>query len=357
MLMKKPNSFDMLFNKPGLNDKVNFFRLMSVSQWAWLGVRDAILAIRESEKNPVMQFILDDLVDSISKGDSLAEGMANHTYLFDPDEIALVRSAEITGNMVETLTSIYIEKENFHKINKKIKKAMTYPTILLVMSLIAVVVLLVYAIPSIISIFPNKDQLPSITKFVLSLSDWFQKYWFVAFSSITWIIVVWNFLYSKVDWFRKFIDQLLIKIPVAWNVIRNFYMYRFSKLMYQFYFSWLSPVVSLKLLKNIFSNFVYKRKIIQIRNDIMSWFSMYDSMQWSSLFDPILVQIVHVGEETGTIWEVLWKVSGFYEDELNDQIDVLMTLMEPLLIVFVAGIIWVLIAAIFLPMSSVLWTI
>jgi len=99
-------------------------------------------------------------------------------------------------------------------------------------------------------------------------------------------------------------------------------MYKFTKLLSQFYSAWINPVVSLQLISNIFKNFEYKKKTLEIKKDLEAWFTFFESMEGTNLFDPILVQIIHVWEDTGTITEVLSRISGFYKEQLQSKIDI-----------------------------------
>jgi len=136
---------------PKLKNKTNFFRLLAVSQKAWLWILDSLNSLQKSEENRGLRIIIKDLIRQLTQGISLADAMNHHDYFFSIDEIELVRSAQVTGNLVETLYDIADELENVERINSKIKKALTYPTMLIGVSIVAVVLLLMFAIPSIVS--------------------------------------------------------------------------------------------------------------------------------------------------------------------------------------------------------------
>ncbi len=343
--------------KPWLKHKMNFFRLMSVSQKAGLAVRDSLMAIRFSEKNRWMYKILTDMILWLWKWHTLAESMEPHSNFFTTSEIEIVRSAEMSWNMIDTLQDLYLQIEDTNKMIGKVKKAMTYPVILVVFTFIAIVVLLVEVVPSIVSLFPSQDQLPEITLFVLSWSWFFQEYWLVILLTVVGIVVWFKFLYSNVLWFKKWIDSFLLKVPVLKEAIMYFYIYRFSILLWQFYKAGLNPVVSLWLIANIFDNYEYKIKMLKIKNDISGWFSFFESMEWSTLFDPILIQILHVWEETWTIGDTMSNISWYYKDTLDWKIDAFMSMLEPILIACAAVVIWVIIASVFMPMTSLVWVI
>lgn len=354
--MKKTwfDAFIQQLNKPTLKQKVNFFRLLAVSQNAGLGIRESLVSINKSETHKGFKEMIDEMVIALTEGASLADALEEYDYFFWSDEIELVRSAQVTGNMAQVLSQLSDELENTQEINQKISKAMTYPTMVLCMAVGAVIVILVYVMPGIIEMFWDPEKLPGITKFMMGVSDFIKTNWAVLLWSIVSIVVGYKLLYSKVLLFKIFIDTMMTKIPVVWAVVKTFYMYRFSNLLSQFYEAGVSPVVSLKLLGNIFDNFLYKKKMVDVKSDLESWFTLYESLVASTLFDPILVQIINVGENTGSLTNVLGKMSNFYRNTFKNSIDVAMSMIEPILMMFVAAIVGTIVGSIFLPMASMM---
>lgn len=339
-------------NAPKLAAKTNFFRLLALAQNAGLGVRDALLSIKKSETNKGLLIIIEDLINQLTQGLSFSQALRNHDYIFQEEEISLIEAAETIGNLPKVLQDLSDELENQQRIDQKVSKAATYPIILMVFSVIAVAILLIYVMPTVVGMFPSQESLPSITKFMLKVSWFLQIYWFTLVIGAIGAVILYKALYQFVLPFKILIDKLMITIPAVWWVTKTFYMYRFTSVLGQLYAGWVSPVLALKLLGNIFSNFHYKKKIIEIKTDLESWFTFAESMQWSELFDQILIQIIHVGEETGNIGEVLKKMSYFYRDLLQTKIDILMSFLEPLMLAGVAVVIGIIVASIFIPMAD-----
>jgi len=205
--------------------------------------------------------------------------MENHDYFFNEEEIALLRSAEAMGNLPEILDEIAIELENSERINGKIKKAMAYPLVLVIFAIVAVTILLIYVIPTIVSMFPNQESLPNLTKFMMGASSFLQKTRYLIVLIIIGIILLYRFLYKYVLVFKIFIDKLMITIPAVSGVVKTYYMYRFSKLLSQLYSAGVSPILSLKLMGNTFTNFFYRKKIIEIKENLNAGFSFAESME------------------------------------------------------------------------------
>lgn len=342
------------FSAPGLGHKTNFFRLMAISQKAWLWIRDCLVAIKQSESHRWLRIIIDDLINQMTQWESLAEAMLNHDYFFWYSEIELVRSSQLTWNLPEVLAQIADELENMQNIRQIITKALTYPIILILFSIWAVIILLVFVMPAIISMFPSIDQLPAITKLMLDLSAFLQDTWILLVFFMIVLYMSISILYKYFLPFKILVDTLILRIPVVKGVVKTFYMYRFCSTLGQFYQAWVNPVISLKLMAKILTNFQYKKKMIEIKDDITAWFSYYDSMEWSELFDPILVQIVSIWENTWSIGDSMKKISIFYDTALKAKISILMSVLEPLLMAGVAIIIWWIVASIFLPMAEML---
>jgi len=339
-------------NAPKLKEKTNFFRLLAVTQKAGLGIRESLESIMKSEQHKWLVIIIEDLIRQLTQWISLGDSLKNHDYFFKKDEIALIKAAETMGNMPEILAEIANELENMQEIKQRIKKAVTYPIILITISILATVILIMFVIPTIVEMFPNQESLPRITKFMLWVSGFLKYARPIIGITIIWLILWFKFLYQYTLPFKIFIDKMFISVPPISGVTKAFYMYRFSKLLWQFYGSWVSPVISLKLISEIFNNFLYKKKAIQIKRDLESWFNFYESMEGSSLFDPILVQIVHVGEDTWDTAEILIKISDYYKKLLRNKIDIMTSIIEPVLMIFIAIIIGVIIGSIFLPMAE-----
>ncbi len=351
-LQEKFDAIMVEINKPSLAAKANFFRLLSVSQKAGLWVRDSLKSLQQWEKNKWMLLIIEDMVDKLTEWASLAEAMEGQSYFFNSDEIELIRSTEITWNMVQTLEEIADNLESSQEINAKVKKASMYPIIMILLTVVAVIVLLIKVFPNIIDMYGDPEQLPWITKFFLSASDFLQANWYKLLIWAITIVVAYKTMYSRWLLFKIWIDKLLLMIPVVKNVVKLFYMSRFTSLLAQFYWAWVSPVVSFKLLAGIFDNFHYKRKMIEVRNSINAWFSIYDSLEWTDLFDPILIQIINVWENTWALPNVLNRIAPFYESSLKNSIDALMATLEPFLMMFIAWTVWVLLWSIYLPMAD-----
>lgn len=340
------------FSVPSLEVRTNFFRLLAVSQSVGLGLRESLIGIGKSETDSVMKMVIEDMIAQLSSGKNLGDAMESHPYVFEVTEVELVRAAQTMGNMPEVLKEVANQMENYQKIRSKIKWSLMYPATLIVFTIIAVIILLTKVVPTIVSLFPSQESLPEITKMTLWLSDFVQHRWYVIFWSLASIIIAYNVLYSVFLPFKIFIDGLYLKLPAVKDAVKTFYMYRFSKLLGDFLHAWVDPIKSLSQMAKIFQNFLYQKKAEDIKNDLVAGFTFADSIEWSALFDPILVQIIIVGESTGNLWEILQVMAEFYKEQLMQKIATAMWLIEPILMAFIAIIVWGIVASIFLPLAD-----
>ncbi len=348
----KLNNIFLSLQKPPLDKKVNFFRLLAVCQKAGLWIRASLESLQQGEDHKGLLLILSGLIDSLTQGLNLADAMAKYPYFFNTDEIELLRSTEVTGNMSAVLEQIASSLEESQQINAKVKKALTMPAIVLCFTFVAVVVLLIFVLPTIIQMYTSVDELPGITQFMLNASDYLKAYGIFWGIGIVFAVGLYNMLYDNALAFKIAIDSLILQIPVASDIVRMYYISKFTSLLAQFYAAWVSPVVSFKMLSDIFENFQYKKKMIEVRNSINAGFSIYESLEWSDLFDPILAQIIHVWEETWALTDALARIAPFYSNSLKNSIDAFMGVLEPLLMAFIACIVGVLLGAIYLPMAD-----
>jgi type IV pilus assembly protein PilC len=345
----------MKMNAPSSENKVVFFRLLAVTQKAGLWVRDSLESIMKSESHPWVIKIIKDILEQINEWKWLADALSKYDNFFQPSEIELIRSSEQMGNLPDTLNNMAIELEKFELIKKKLKSALMYPVMILLIAIWGIVILLVKVIPSILTIFPPGLPLPDITLYVMHTSDFLKEHYMELIVLLVAIPILHKVLYAKVLPYKIIVDKIMLKMPVIWPLVMTFYRYRFSKLLWDFYLAWLSPLVSFQQIANIFQNYHYRQKILDVKKDLEVWLAMTESFEWSWLFNPILIQIIWIWEKAGNVWEILDQMAVFYRDEVDTKVEWLSKLIEPILMVFVSSIVWVIVASIFMPMANLIW--
>lgn len=344
-------------NRPKLENKTSFFRLLAVTQKAWLGIRESLEMIAATEKHKWLRNIILDIINQINQWVDISTALRNHNYFFENSEIELIKSSEQMWNLPETLEVMAEELEKLQKIKWKIKSALTYPITVLIFAVIAVIVLLIKVIPTISEMFPSKDKLPWITIFMLKMSAFMQVYWWTIILWIVGIILLIKIIYENVLSFKIAVDRYFLIMPHIWSLVKTFYWYRFSKLLWDFHNAWIWSVEAFEQMASIFGNYHYKKKLIEISEDLKKWYNLADSIEGSWLFNPVLISLIWVGEESWQMGQLLGKVALFYRDELEVRIESTMKLIEPMLMAFIAAVIWTIVAAVFLPMADLVWSI
>ncbi len=346
------DQFKLQLSMPPFEKKVGLFRLLAMTQNAWLGIKESLKAILKSESHPSMRRIVEKLLENINQWISFSAAMKEFPFFFTNQEVALVKSAEIMGNLPQVLNSIADELENSQKLKKKIKGAMTYPVMVLIFALLAVVILLIKVIPTIVNMFPSEGQLPSITVFMLTLSDFIKEWWWMLVLIGVLVPIVYKVLYEGVLPFKIVVDRLLLRAPVIGELNKTYNLYKFSRMLGDFYNAGVSPVVAIDYMIDTFDNYFYREKLKTIKHDLNIWLTFTESMEGSWLFSPVLVQIISVWEETGNFGEVLIKMANFYREDIETKLEALMKLIEPLMMAFIAVIVGTIVAAVFLPLAD-----
>lgn len=357
ILQQWRESITVWLQTPPVGVRTNFFRLLAVSQLVGIGLRESLISIAKSETNAVMKMVIEDMIKHISEGENLSIAMEQHPSIFHTTEIELIRAAQTMGNLPTVLKEIADEMENYQKIAAKVRSSLMYPLALIVFAVIAVVILIIKVVPTIVSLFPEPDTLPMITTWMLSLSGFVREWRYVLFIILFGGVIAYQLLYAFVLPFKIFIDWILLRVPLVKNAVRTFYMYRFAKLLGDFLRAGVDPLKSLAHIAKIFSNFFYQKKMVDVKNDLNAWFTFGDAIEWSSLFDPILVQIIVVGEQTGNLGEILQTMADFYKEQLIQRITSVVALIEPILMGLIAVIIGTIVAAVFLPLADLVTVI
>jgi type IV pilus assembly protein PilC len=191
----------------------------------------------------------------------------------------------------------------------------------------------------------------------LAASEFTQSYWYVVLAYAISTVIWYKLLYKYILPFRVIIDKILISWGIVWKLNKTFSMYRFAKLFWDFYNAWISPTKALQQVANTLPNYHYNKKILEIKNDLEMWLSLSEAIEEDNLFDPILIQIIWIWESTWEIWPLLVIISKYYKDEVDNTIDIMTKMIEPLMMAFIAIIVWWLVASVFLPMGNLMDTI
>lgn len=301
--------------------------------------------------------VIKDMSLRVQKGDSLSEAMKAQGSYFPHILVSMVTSGELTGNLdgVMERMSNHFTKEN--RINSKVKSASTYPVILGVVALAAVVFLLIKVIPTFVDIFESSgSELPGITQFVINLSDSIAFNWYIYLGVLVAIVAGFK-AYVSTAGGRLAFDRFKLSIPALKGPLSQIITSRFTRTLSTLLSAGIPLLTCIETAGNVAGNKYVEKKLEEVGDDIRKGVQLAPLLSRTGVFPPMMVSMVGIGEESGALEELLEKTADYYDSEVDDAITQLMGVMEPVLILFVGGMVGVIIIAMLLPMMTLINTV
>jgi type IV pilus assembly protein PilC len=306
--------------------------------------------IGKGHENPAMQDLLLGVKADIEGGDTLAEALNKRPLFFDELFCNLVEAGEQAGVLETLLDKIATYKEKTESMKAKIKKALTYPIAVVVVAFIVSTVMLLFVVPVFEDLFKGFGaDLPSFTQWVIGLSEWLQEYWWILFGSIGGIVFAFNYFKRRSRKFNHFLDKVLLKLPIVGLILNKSAIARFSRTLSTMSAAGVPLVEALESVAGATGNIIYSEAVLKMREDVATGQRLQFAMQQAKLFPHMVVQMVAIGEESGSIDAMLEKVADFYEEEVDNLVDNLSSLMEPFIMVILGVLVGGLIVAMYLP--------
>ena len=306
--------------------------------------------IAEGAENPRMQELVTSVKNSIEGGSTLAEGLAKHPLYFDDLFCNLVAAGEAAGALETLLEKIATYKEKIEAIKGKIKKAMFYPTAICFVAFIITAILMIFVIPQFGELFGSFGaDLPAMTQMVMDMSDFFVAYWWAIFGGIGGAIYGMGQLKRRSRPFNRFLDRLILKLPVLGPIMTKSIIARYARTLATMFAAGMPLVDSLDTVARSVGNVVYEAKILIMRDEVSGGQQLNVSMKAAEVFPSMVVQMVGIGEETGAVDAMLAKVADFYEEEVDNAVDGMTALLEPLIMAILGVLIGGLVIAMYLP--------
>jgi type IV pilus assembly protein PilC len=314
--------------------------------------------ISQATENPRMQKLIKDIQNDVESGSTLSESLAKFPVYFDELYVNLVESGESAGVLDQVLDSIADYKERIESIKGKVKKAMFYPATVVAVAIGVTTLLLVVVIPQFESMFQSYGaDLPAFTRMVINFSEFAQANFFFILIAAIGTGVGFSQLKKRNKKFAHLLDRLSLKIPIIGPVLEKSALARFSSTLATTFAAGVPLVDALKTVAGATGNVVYEEAVLQIREDVATGHQMQLAMQQTGLFPPMLIQMTAIGEEAGSLDAMLLKVANFYEEEVNNTVDALSSLLEPIIIIFIGVVVGGMVVAMYLPifqMASVM---
>ncbi len=350
-IKKKPKPLFSARTKPILPaDIAVFARQLATMLDAGVPMVQAIDIVGKGHKNPSMAEMLLSLKADIEGGDTLAEALRRKSLYFDDLFCSLVEAGEQAGVLDTLLDKIATYKEKSESIKKKVKKALTYPIAVLVVAFIVTAVLLIFVVPVFEDLFQSFGaDLPAFTKWVIGLSEWAQAWWWAVIGGIFAFYQTFVFFKKRSQKFRHFIDRTLLKLPIIGLILDQSALARFARTLATMSAAGVPLVEALESVAGACGNIVYSDAVLKVRDDVATGQRLQFSMQQVNIFPHLVIQMVAIGEESGKIDSMLDKVADFYEEEVDNLVDNLSSLMEPFIMVILGTLVGGLIVAMYLP--------
>ncbi|MCL2658296.1 MAG: type II secretion system F family protein [Betaproteobacteria bacterium] len=307
------------------------------------------IAIKGSS-NPALSRMLNQIRADVESGSSLAQAFRKHPVQFDSLYSNLVGAGEQSGALDALLERLATYREKMLAIKSKIKGALFYPIAVVTVALGVVAVMMLFVIPQFKAVFTSFGaDLPAPTLFVMALSDAFLAYWYLIFGGLAVAIIGLSMAYKRSPQMQFTMDRLLLKFPVIGEIIQKATVARWTRTLSTMFAAGVPLVEALDSVGGAAGNRVYQLATKQIQNDVSTGISLTVSMQNANVFPMMVLQMVGIGEESGQLDSMLGKVADFFEREVDDAVDALSQLLEPLIIVFLGTVVGGLVVAMYLP--------
>lgn len=327
-----------------------FTRQLATMMSAGVPLLQAFDIIGEGFDNPNMRKLVDDIKQDVAAGNSLANSLRKQPQYFDDLYCNLVDAGEQSGALETLLDRVATYKEKTEALKKKIKKAMTYPAAVIVVAVIVSAILLIKVVPQFQSVFEGFGaQLPAFTLFVIGISEILQEWWLLVLGAMFVLGFVLRHFYKKSEKFRDATDRGLLKIPLIGSILYKSAIARYARTLATTFAAGVPLVDALDSVAGATGNVVFRNAVEKIKGDVSTGMQLNFSMRTTGVFSSMAIQMTAIGEESGSLDEMLSKVATFYEDEVDNMVDNLTTLMEPMIMAVLGVLVGGLIIAMYLP--------
>lgn len=306
--------------------------------------------VAEGLENKSMAKLVREIRNDVAGGGNLAGSLAKHPKYFDELFCNLVESGEQSGALETMLDRVATYKEKSEALKSKIKKAMTYPIAVVAIAFVVTGLLMVKVVPQFASIFEGFGaELPAFTQMVVAMSDWFQANWFISVVIIAVVVTAHKEASVRFKKYRDTVDAILLKAPVVGNIVNQSVYARFSRTLATTFAAGVPLVDALNSVAGAAGNEIYRVAITKIREEVTTGTQLNYALKACGLFPSMLIQMVAIGEESGQLDTMLEKVANHYEAEVDNSVDGLTSLMEPIIMSVLGILVGGLMVAMYLP--------
>jgi len=352
----KEITFD-LFQKVKIKDIVIFCRLFYTMLHAGVPIIQTIDILSKQLENAKLRKIMVEIYDELQKGSTFSESMKKHRDVFPELLLSMIEAGEVSGTLdiIMDRMAVHFEKES--KIQSKVKGAMMYPAILSIVAVLVVIFLLTFVMPTFVSMFQGSGvELPAPTRVLLAISGFIQTYWYLLLF-VTFALFFLFRVLLKTDAARLAWDQMKLRIPIIKGTLIKIATSRFTRTLSTLLRSGITLLEALEIAANVAGNKVVSNGILRAKEEVRKGLDLSVPLRELRVFPPMVDSMIRVGEESGTLDDVLERIADFYDNEVEAAIQSMTSLLEPIMIVIMALIIGSIVIAMVLPMFDMINTV
>ena len=327
-----------------------FSRQLATMLSAGIPLVQAFEIVGNGHDNPAMQKLIFAIKQDVEGGSTLAEAIGKHPLHFDDLFVNLVEAGEQAGALETLLDKIATYKEKTEAIKKKIKKALTYPAAVLAVAVIVTTILLIFVIPEFESLFQGFGaDLPAFTRIVINISEFVRDQGWLLLLVIIGAVSAYIYMYKRSRKLREFQDRLMLKAPIVGQILVKAAIARFARTLSTMFNAGVPLVEALESVAGATGNIVYENGVLEIRDEVATGQRLQRAMSNTNLFPNMVIQMIAVGEESGSLDEMSSKVADFYEEDVDNAVDNMSSLLEPLIMGILGVLVGGLVIAMYLP--------
>lgn len=327
-----------------------FTRQMATMMKAGVPLVQSFDIVTDGLENKALQELVSAIRNDVASGTSFANALRRHPKYFNDLYCNLVDSGEKAGALEQMLERIATYLEKTETLKKKVKKAMTYPIAVIVVAIVVTAILLIKVVPQFESLFSSFGaELPVFTQFIIGVSEWMQKWWFIALFAIAAVLFLFRESKRRSQKFSDFVDKYVLKLPVVGEILDKSAVAKFGRVLSTTFASGVPLVDALDSVAGATGNAVYRDAVFRIKDEVSGGTQLQASMRQTGVFPVMAVQLTAIGEESGNLDSMLEKVADHYEGVVDDMVDNLTALMEPMIMSVLGVLVGGLIIGMYLP--------
>ncbi|NLZ91134.1 MAG: type II secretion system F family protein [Clostridiales bacterium] len=355
--IKSETRIELFKTKVKKKDLALFCRQFYTMISAGLGIVPCLEILVAQTRNKTFKNAIADAYEEVQKGKTLSQAMKEHTSVFPTILVSMVEAGEVSGNLDTVMLRMaeHFEKEN--KLENKVKSAMVYPAVLAVVSVVVVVFMLVFIMPTFIGMFESSGvELPGLTKVLLNISNSLKTYWYIYIGVIL-ALVTGIRRYKKTEGGRRLFDSLKLRFPIVKGTTSMLITSRFTRTLSTLLTSGIPLIQALEVVARVVNNTIIEERMVEGIDSVRKGVSLARTVKDVGVFPPMVDSMIKIGEESGSLDDMLTKTADFYDEEVQTSLQKLTSMLEPIMLVVMGFIIGFIVIAMYLPMFDMMKTV